>query len=134
MERVIYCPDESLIDEAGVISKIHKLPILVGENDKTKLLDFERSTVQVLQIPSRKELIISNNEISLGFHQVVIYINEFFELKNNIKLFINNIEISPLYEEKFKVKYLIECTTIGKYFGKITINNEQIEEFNFVVN
>ena len=46
--RLIYCPSESLLNQAEKLAKSCNLPIVIGENEFTKQLDFDRSIVQVV--------------------------------------------------------------------------------------
>lgn len=51
MDRVIYCPDESFLKEAEQLSRLHLVPILVGDNERTVRLKFDRSKPIPLAIP-----------------------------------------------------------------------------------
>lgn len=123
-----------LLPEAEAFAKFSKLPILIGDNEHTESLDFDRNQIQVIQIPFFNYFIFNNFNIKHGFHQNFIYVNEFFELKNNVKLFINDVQIESMYQEKYKIKFSYCCNTIGKHFGKVYLNNELVEEFEFNVN
>ena len=63
----------------------------------------------------------------LIMHQSIIYENEFFVLKNNTKLFVNNILIKSLYEERHKVKFIFNECKIGLNTFELIVN-EQIKE------
>lgn len=132
MNRVIYCPSDELIDIASSVSKLNHLPILVGDNDYTKELKFNRDIVSVISIPEYKGCICLEN-VKLGFHQDIRYRNEFTVIKNNIKLFINEKEVKSSYEETHSAKFVYLCTKSGSYQCKIFINDEIEEEFTFVV-
>ena len=62
-----------------------------------------------------------------SMHQSIIYENEFFVLKNNTKLFVNNILIKSLYEERHKVKFIFNECKIGLNTFELIVN-EQIKE------
>jgi len=51
MDRVVFCQSEKFIDEAVTLAKEWSLPIQIGDSDRTKDLDFDRTKVKVIQIP-----------------------------------------------------------------------------------
>jgi len=134
MKRYIYCPEEQFLEEATELAKKVNLPILIGENKDSEKLNFDRNLISVIKIPENKSLRTLYEKVPLGFHQSIHYINEFKELKNNTKLFINKTLVKPLYEEMHAIKYNFLCQKIGDYSCIIVVNNEQEEEFYFVVN
>lgn len=77
MERVIYCPSAELLDDAEKEAKNTLLPIVVGESDRLKDLQFDRSVVSVVQIPKHRFLDVSSTSVKLGTHQYVYVIDEF---------------------------------------------------------
>lgn len=133
MERIIYCPSEVNIDEASNLAKNTRLPIQIGESPKTNKIIFDRTKIQVLEIPEIEELFSFGN-IEQNFHQCIIYINENYILKNNTKLFINEKLIPSIFEERHRIKYIYFCKEIGVYNAKIIHNNTVLKEFDFVVN
>lgn len=133
MYRVIYCPNQDFLDTATLLSKDNNLSILIGDNDYTKNLSFNRDIVSIIKIPEHKEINTLQN-VKKDFHQIIIYINEFLNIKDKIKLYINDIEIKSLYEESHNAKFLYLCKDIGEKDCKILINNQVEEEFSFVVN
>lgn len=56
MKRVIYSPTVAELERAENLSKSLKLPIQIGDSPLTEILDFDRSNIQVISIPSVKEL------------------------------------------------------------------------------
>ena len=134
MERRVYCPSQVDLAQAELLAKSCKLPILIGDSESTQNLSFDRSQVQIIQIPIFNYFIFNDFNIKLGFHQNFIYVNEFFELINNVSLFINDDEIKPAYQEKHKIKFSYCCNNYGNHFGKIFLNKELVEEFEFNVN
>ncbi len=133
MERKVFCPSENLIPEAELLANNCKLPILIGDNGYTKNLSFDRSIVQVIQIPILNYFNIGKFDIKHGFHQNIVYVNEFDELTNNVKLLINNCEIKPMYQEKYKIKFSYQCNNYGKQKGFLYLKNNLIKEFEFNV-
>ena len=127
MDRIVYCPSESLMPEAEELSLKHKRNIIVGDNSFTEKMDFDRDIVQFLNIPRINYISVLHEKISFGMHQSIIYENEFFVLKNNTKLFVNNILIKSLYEERHKVKFIFNECKIGLNTFELIVN-EQIKE------
>jgi Fe-S cluster biosynthesis and repair protein YggX len=132
MERVIYCPSDELLEKASDISKKNYLPIIVGDNDHTKNLEFDREKISIVSIPEHKGYTIFNS-IKKGFHQNIKYKNEFIIIKNKINLFINNELIKPMYEESHIAKFVYLCKESGDYSCKIIVDEKVEEEFSFVV-
>lgn len=133
MQRYVYCPSEEFLDEANNLAKKVSLSIMVGDNDHSTNLSFDRSKVSVIKIPERQDVFISNSTIKLGFHQSIKYTNEYKVLKNNIELYVNNKKIPSFYEELHVVKFNFLCTEIGEHSCIINISNKKEEEFSFVV-
>jgi hypothetical protein len=134
MKRYVYCPSSEYITSAEDLAIKTSLPILIGDSEESRNIDFDRSSILVVKIPEKKELTILHEKVPIGFHQCIRYINEYKTLKNNIKLFINNALITPLYEEKHVVKYNFLCEQSGDYLCNIFIDKKKEEEFSFVVN
>jgi hypothetical protein len=133
MERVIYCPSDNLLEEASALSKKNYLPIIVGDNDHTKSLDFNRKKVSVVSIPEHRGCILLSS-VKKGFHQNLKYRNDFIIIKNKINLFINNVLIKPMYEESHVAKFVYLCKESGDHSCKIVVDGKIEEEFSFVVN
>jgi hypothetical protein len=134
MKRYVYCPSSEYITSAEELAIKTSLPILVGDSEDSKNAEFDRASVLVIKIPEKKELTILHEKAPIGLHQCIRYVNEYKTLKNNIKLFINNTLINPLYEEKHTVRYNYLCEESGDYLCNIIINGSKEEEFRFVVN
>ena len=113
--------------EAEELSLKHKRNIIIGDNGFTKTMDFDRDVVQFLNIPRVDRIEILHKQIVFGMHQSVIYENEFIVLKNNTKLFVNNVLIKSLYEEKHKIKFIFNEYQIGLNAFELIVD-EQIKE------
>jgi hypothetical protein len=133
MYRVVFCPSKSFLEEANLLANKTQLPILVGHNENTKNITFNDKLVSVIKVPQTKNVHILNESIKAGFHQVIKYTNEFIELKNNTKLYVNDILIKPLFQEKYKCNYIYYCDTIGEYSCDIFIGKDKVESFRFAV-
>ena len=133
LDRIIYCPNDSMIQEAEELSVKYRRNILIGENSNTKKLEFNRDKVQLLNVPRVDRISVMHEKIVFGLHQSITYENEFFVLKNNTKLFVNKIPIKSLYEEKHKVKFLFNEYKIGTNVFEITVNGRVEKNGDFYV-
>jgi hypothetical protein len=133
MERVIYCPSDEFLAEASSLSRKNSLQIIVGDNDHTRSLEFNREKVSSVSIPRHRYCAFLKT-VEKGFHQNIKYINEFVILKNKINLYINNDEVKSLYEESHIAKFVYPCTDVGEHSCKIIVDGKIEEEFSFVIN
>lgn len=132
MRRVVYCPDDSYIDQATVLAKQNNLPINIGIFDEVKNTTLPTDTVKVLEIPEEVNLYF-DEKVKQGFHQNIVYINDFIKFNKNLLLFINDTLHNPLLIEKHKALYNIYESSIGNKICKIYYNNEIIESFEYNV-
>jgi len=89
--RIIYCPDETFLDEASVLSAELSLSILLGDNDRTSSLDFDRSSVSVVTVPDTNRFTIRNSLIPVGMAAVFDYDNDFSNLsKSSVVLLVSH--------------------------------------------
>jgi hypothetical protein len=133
MYRVVYCPSDEFLEESAILAKKNYLQIIVGDNDYTKNLEFNREKVSVVSIPEHKGAMLLNS-VKKGFHQSIKYKNDFIIIKNKINLFINNELVKPVYEESHIAKFVYICKEYGNYSCKIIVDEKVEEEFSFVVN
>jgi hypothetical protein len=133
MYRVIFCPSEIFLEEANALANKMQLPILVGHNEDTKNIIFNDKVVSIIKVPQIRSLDILNESIEVGFHQVIKYVNEFVDLKNNTRLYVNNNLVKPVFEEKHKCNYSYYCDTIGSYSCDIFVREDKLESFSFAV-
>lgn len=132
MRRVVYCPDDSYIDQATVLAKQNNLPINVGNFDEVKNMTLPADMVKVIEIPEEINSYF-DEKVKQGFHQNIVYINDFIKFDKNLLLFINDILYNPILIEKHKSIYNIYESTIGNKICKIYYNNEIIESFEYNV-
>ena len=134
MKRYVYCPSEVEIEEATSIAKKIDLPILVGDNEASISLVFDRSKVQVLKIPENSFLSVRAKTVKKGFHQFIHYKNEYQEIKGNLRLEVNGLIVHALYEELHSARFNFLCEHDGDYECILYLNNIKEEEFSFAVN
>jgi hypothetical protein len=133
MRRIIFCPKESDISEAKILSKKTNLPINIGLFEGINGLDFNQEKVQVLEVPELNNIFYSKNCIK-NFHQSILYENDFFILKDKIALIINGIKHTPLISEKHKAHFVIFENIIGNKKCSIVIDDKILESFSYDVN
>jgi hypothetical protein len=119
------------MQEAEELSLKHRRNIIVGDNSFTETMDFDRDKVQFLNIPRIDRIGILHKKIVFGMHQSIVYENEFFVLKNNTKLVVNNILIKSLYEEKHKIKFIFNEYKIGLNIFELIVNEQMKESGEF---
>jgi hypothetical protein len=133
MRRIIFCPSEFDIPEASVIAKKTNLPINIGMFEQIEHIAFDKTKIQVIEVPEIKKLSY-NKKVKKNFHQNVVYQNDFISLNKSIILKIDNIEYSPILCEKHKVNFLVLETVDGIKNCDIMQNNNKLESFNYEVN
>jgi hypothetical protein len=119
------------MQEAEELSLKHRRNIIVGDNSFTETMDFDRDKVQFLNIPRINYISILHEKIAFGMHQSIIYENEFFVLKDNTKLFVNNLLIKSLYEERHKIKFIFSEFDIGLNVFELIVNGQIKESGKF---
>lgn len=133
MERIIYCPNEEFLEDAQELSRVAQLPIVVGDSENTKLLNFDRSTVCVVKIPRVKEILVWSPRIKQGMHQSVIITDEFCEDIKEYILNVDNSDIAPLYREKNRAKWVFDCTESGNMEINVYVGNNKVDVVEYYV-
>lgn len=95
MYRVVFCPNNSLLEEAETLAKEWDMPIQIGDSGRTESLDFDRSVVSTIAIPVEHhfEFNIEYDEVTVGGNYRINYVNDFVECKE-VKLFVHKGENS----------------------------------------
>lgn len=133
MNRAIYCPSDEQLDEARVLAAEMFLPILVGDNQTTVNLDFDRLSVGVITIPEFKSFKCSRNVIRLGFRQQFLYENDYLPIRDVAILKINGQFIEPMFQEKHKIKWSYTTQHAGIHIAELLINDAVSERLEFNV-
>ena len=134
MKRVIYVPTVAELERAEFIAKSVKLPIQIGDSSTTEFLEFDRSAVQILSIPSIQEV----NFLSPVFSQLTFICDITDEwlnfLKSTVSFFATNLQTNETFEFKPKIKelhYVRFCPrldTPGTYQTSVVFDNEPLFE------
>jgi hypothetical protein len=134
MKRYVYCPSDNELEEAVIFAKKIDLPVLIGDSQGTESLIFDRSSVQILQVPENKFFNIRKEIVKKNFHQFIHYKNEYERIKGNVRLEINGVAVHALYEEIHSARFNFLCEHSGDYECILYLNNIKEEELSFAVN
>lgn len=144
MERICYCASEENIEEAEELSAPWGIPIQIGDSDKTKVLEFDRSLTQILQIPTRQYLWLSTANLRVNGALLVTYKDEFkgtvgcwaethlitnIPHKGNV---VNKIMPTPT-ANRYQKTFRIRPKYIGEYEVRIVDSGGIIATDNFLV-
>lgn len=132
MRRIVYCPDDSMMQQAENLAKKNNLPINVGFFDGIKNLINIPNIATVIEIPEDRQIYFDNN-VKQNFHQNIVYINDFLMFDKNLLLSINNIFYKPILIEKHKIVYNIYESILGLKQCNFIKNNEILESFEYNV-
>lgn len=132
MRRVIFCPNESLIEEAEILANKYNLPINIGLFEQIENLSFDQEITQILEVPEKNNLFYLQT-CANHFHTNIWYENDFIILKNKVVLNIDNVEFKPVLAEKHRVHFLILEETTGNKKCSIISNNKILESFDYDV-
>lgn len=132
MRRVVYCPDESMLDKAIELSKTNFLPIQLGDSLGTTKLSFDRDVISVVEIPEFIHYKKIQN-VYVGFHQIVHYTNDFIDFDDTLKISFNSTLFLPVMTEKHNARFAFVCNDIGFFSADIMYRDEVMESFDFYV-
>jgi hypothetical protein len=132
VRRMLYCPNEDMLEEAKNISKLNFMQIQIGESEATSDLDFDRSSVCVVEIPESRFVEYKRN-VTLGLHQIFNYHNDFFVIDSSLTVLIDGKKINPLMAEKHYAKFIFTCIEAGTFTAEILLNEEILESVEFSV-
>ena len=86
MDRVIFCPTEDMMEEAKRLSRLHIAPVLLGDNERTKNLSFDRSKPLPLMIPTHHYVKIVPQQPVVLRDLFIYYFNDFVKLPEGTKI------------------------------------------------
>jgi hypothetical protein len=131
MRRVVYSPSINQQKEAEKIAIEVGLPIVVGDNQYTKNVEFDRTKVQILFIPQEK-LLDHPNKAKKLFACPISYSNDWINFDFTIKCVVENgekkIEPKISYMENHFLKYIVRFPSQGIWKIKIFYNEKVIDE------
>jgi hypothetical protein len=90
MDRIVYCQSEEQLKEAEELATEWSLPIQIGDSEKTKSIEFDRSKPCVVVVPVNNGFMMHiPDEVNHAFPIVFDYLND-FETVENCKLVVTN--------------------------------------------
>lgn len=120
MRRVIYCPEDVDYSAAESMASDFGLPLQIGDCQSSSSLEFDRSTIQVLTIPTDHG--ISFLEKALPGEMIWInVISDMFDFLHTqpcliIKLINKNVlHINPQITEQHYCRFLYMPHSLGSY-------------------
>ena len=93
MDRIIFCPEESMLDEAKRLSRLHLAPIQIGESERTLNLDFDKSVPVPVLVPVFHFARVTPDPTFVGALHSVEYINEFIDIPKEASVWMLNHSI-----------------------------------------
>ena len=130
MQRVVYCPTEDNLEEAQIIAKSGSMPIQIGDSQKTQNLEFDRTSVSILLIPSIFTLTFKN-KVKVGIATRISLYDEWnsytgTDISMAVKsdVFGTTHTEQPLYTEINSVVFIARFKEIGS--NTFTILNNSL--------
>lgn len=142
MDRVIFCPNESMLPEATRLSQLHLAPIQIGESERTRHLDFDKSAPIPVLIPVFHYLRITPEPPIVGVVHHVEYINEFRSLPKNVRVEMLNHSVGDpngwfippgIVWSKHKVSFFHMFSEAETFTVYIKIDDETLDSFTYSV-
>lgn len=104
MKRVIYCPDESILGEAVELSKKYRVPIQIGDSERTINLEFDRTKTTPLIIPEFNRIIVSPKFPRKGSLVNIDVLNDFIGMAEDTNILVSTSDGSvsaPYFPSQF---------------------------------
>ena len=130
MNRIVFCPEESKLDEANKLSLLTNLSIQIGDSLKTKNLNFDRSIVSVILVPSQIYLNFKPNAKQGVATRIQIY-DEWHSYNTNTCYM--DIECDGLSYTEKPLFTEINSAVFAVRFKKIGINHFSIFNENVLI-
>jgi predicted nucleotide-binding protein (sugar kinase/HSP70/actin superfamily) len=116
MYRIVYSPSVDKQKEAEKLAKDSGLPIVIGDNEHTKNIDFDRQKVQILFVPKEK-VFDHPKTVKKLFACPIGYTNDWFhfdcELECTAQLDEHFFKPIISYMESHHVKYIARFPKAG---------------------
>lgn len=141
MDRVIYCPNKEVIGEAEKLSRLHLVPILLGDNERTSDLSFDRSKPCVLSIPVNHYLYFSLEDLVQGETFSMKYVNEFINVRDaSFEILSKRIgepngywPLVPVNKERHQALFVVTPSEWDTYTFFVKLEKKIVDSFEFVV-
>jgi len=128
MDRVIYCPDESYLEEAKKLSRLHLVPVLVGDNERTNRLKFDRSKPIPLSIPIEHFCQLTPPQPISKEYFKFSYVNEFVDLTDGFRFTLFRHIIQEPNGHLFLIPSVLE-----RHYAEFNVRMGSESELSFVL-
>ncbi len=140
MDRIVFCQSEEFINDAVKIAEEWRLPIQVGDSDRTKNLDFDRTQISVIQIPIHNgfgpfpSVIMPLKSIVLEYFNDYIDCSslEFF-LSTENSMMTKTVKMEIFMNDIHHISVPIYIDLIGYYAVSVHDENGQLAKVHFGV-
>ena len=139
MYRVVFCPDEGRMEEAETMAKDSSLPILVGRNGRLEGVEFDDSTVSVIEVPVERKLVYAENLPRPGFSERIECHDDFIDMSGGAKLVVvrpdgrSVDDFPPTVLEKHLAVFAFRAMVAGEHSFFVVVNGERVAEGRFTV-
>ena len=132
MIRTVYCMDESQMPDAEKMATEWQLAVQVGESGRTKELEFDRTKVQILQIPTERWVNVFPKISIIGHCISCDYFDEWRECSGLILLIESptsgySLKLKPWMTETHKATWKFRLTEIGEFYCHVLNGDNKIE-------
>jgi len=140
MDRYVFCPDESMMDEAMELAKEWSLPILNGDSERSKDVKFDRSIVSVINIPIFNGFDDCPDVLEANMAYIFRYRNDFidcYEVKavlSTRNLGLNKNSFLPIrMVSPHEMEILVTISSLAEYSAMIVRKDEVLAVHDFAV-
>jgi len=121
MDRIVYCQSEEQLKEAEKLAAEWSLPIQIGDSEKTKSMEFDRSKPCVVLVPINNGFIMHiPDEINHAFPIVFDYLND-FETIEDCKLQVTKGDTACVSSSFLRDKHSLIGSFIQEEYGEFLI-------------
>jgi hypothetical protein len=136
MNRVVYIPSKDFLNEGERLASIWNLTILEGESERTKDLEFDRTKVCILSIPTAKTFSITSGLFVTGSCITFRYLDE-YNFCNGMTLRIESHnykkDFTPIYAERHYVNFKARIPIAGRYEAIIMRDGIMVDKSFFEI-
>lgn len=140
MDRYVFCPNESMLEEALALASEWSLPILNGDSPRSKSLDFDRNKVAVINVPIFKEFYGCPETIEANMAYSFKYRNDFVDcskieiLMSTMNLVLNQTtKLMTRPVSPHEIDITVAISSLGDYMLTAVHNKIPIDTHSFVV-
>lgn len=140
MDRYVFCPNDSMLEEAYAVAKEWSLPILNGDSMRSEKLNFDRTKVGVINIPIFKEFYQCPETVEANMAYSFRYRNDFIDC-SNIKFMLSTLnlplnqtnELSSRSVSPHETAVTVALGSLGEYVLSAVYDKDVIDVHKFIV-